>query len=295
VNLVQINQEFVGFRLDKFLCKKFDISYSLAQKVIREKKIKVNGIRPDAAYKVQDSDQVEIFADLENRPENQKKSVQISKNKMKSFDSWIIFEDENIIAINKPSGLAVQGGSSIDISVDDYISIKKFQLVHRLDKDTSGILLIAKNNKAAELLTQAFRNKTIKKTYLALVKGVMKKKEGVINIPLKKHLIGKNEKVRPDFAEGKEAITEFKLRETFDNYSFVELSPLTGRTHQLRVHCKELGHTILNDVKYGGKSVLRKDICKRLCLHAYRIELENYFGKKLEIETELPEFLLGVG
>ena len=123
----------------------------------------------------------------------------------------------------------------------------------------------------------------------------MKKKEGVINIPLKKHLIGKNEKVRPDFAEGKEAITEFKLRETFDNYSFVELSPLTGRTHQLRVHCKELGHAILNDVKYGGKAVLRKDICKRLCLHAYRIEMENYFGKKLEIETDLPEFLLGVG
>lgn len=288
--IFKADREFIGLRFDKFLCKKFDISFGLAQKIIREKKAKVNGKRVDASYKMEESDSVEIFADLQNRHQNQKTKPRISDEKMKKFLSSIIFEDENLIAINKPSGLATQGGSGIDISVDDFLTGKEWQLVHRLDKDTSGILLIAKNTKIAEFLTDAFRNKTISKTYLALVYGVMKKTSGTINIPLRKKLLGKNEKVAPDFIDGKEAITEFKLLKNFTDHSLLELKPLTGRTHQLRVHCKEMGHSILNDVKYGGRDVLRKDICKRLCLHAYKIELQDYFGKALKIETKLPEF-----
>jgi len=264
-------------------------------KVIREKKIKVNDTRVDAAYKVEEADQIEIFTDLQNRRENQKKTPHLSKNKLRDFSSWIIYEDENMVAINKPSGLASQGGSGIDISVDNFISERKWQLVHRLDKDTSGILMMAKNAKAAELLTNSFKEKTIKKTYLALVRGVPKKTEGVINIPLRKKLLGKNEKVYPDLAEGKEAITEFKILEEFGDYALLELRPLTGRTHQLRVHCKEIGHAILNDVKYGGRDVIRKDISKRLCLHAYQIQLDDYFGKVLKIDTDLPDFLHNVG
>ncbi len=291
MSLIQVNQDLSGLRLDKFLCKRFDISFGLAQKIIREKKIKVNDVRVDASYKTQEADQIEIFADLKNRTELRKQKPAMSAEKMKKFSSWIIFEDENIVAIDKPSGLATQGGSGIEISVDDFITPKKWQLVHRIDKDTSGILLIAKNHKTAEFFLEAFKNKTIKKTYLALVRGVPKKSQGVINIPLRKKLLGKNEKVSPDFEEGKEAITEFKILKNFENHALLELKPLTGRTHQLRVHCKELGHAILNDVKYGGKEVIRKDLCKRLCLHAYKIELEDYFGKKLKIETKLPEFV----
>ena len=288
--LLQVNQELVGLRLDKFLCKKFDISFALAQKIIREKKIKVNGARVDKAYKTLNLDRVEIFADLKKRIENKKIKPRISDDKMEKFLSRKVFEDENLLAINKPSGLAVQGGSGIEISVDDFLFGKTWQLVHRLDKDTSGILLIAKNAKMAEILTLAFKNKAIKKTYLALVLGNLKKENGVINIPLRKKLLGKNEKVMPDFSEGKEAITEFKLLKNYQNYASLELSPITGRTHQLRVHCKELGHAIINDVKYGGREVLRKDLCKRLCLHAYKIKISDYFGKELEIKTDLPEF-----
>lgn len=288
--LIQVSQEFAGLRTDKFLCKKFDISFGVAQKIVREKKIKVNGTRPDASYKVEEGDQVEIFTDLANRTSHPKIKPQISAERMKKFLALKIYEDENMLAINKPSGLATQGGSGIDISVDDFVTLQKWQLVHRLDKDTSGILLIAKNSKTAEFLTEAFKNKTIKKTYLALVKGSLKKKQGVINIPLRKKIMGKNEKVAPDFSQGKEAITEFKVLRDEVDFSLLELSPLTGRTHQLRVHCKELGHAIINDVKYGGLEVLRRNICKRLCLHAYKIELSDYFGQKLEIETELPEF-----
>ncbi len=301
MSLIQVNPDFAGLRLDKFLCKKFDISFGLAQKVIREKKVKVNGARTDAAYKTEDGDQIEIYTDLQNRTKTEKKKPNISPDKLKKFASWILFEDENLIAINKPSGLATQGGSLIDISVDDFLTAKnmapnnpqgqKLQLVHRLDKDTSGILLIAKNSKSAEFLTDAFRNKTIKKTYLALVNGEFKKTSGVINIPLRKQLTGKNEKVRPDFTDGKEAITEFKKLKDFGDHALLELNPLTGRTHQIRVHCKELGHPVINDIKYGGKDVVRKDICKRLCLHAKKIEIADYFQKSLKIETPQPEFL----
>ncbi len=290
MSLFQVTKDLAGLRIDKYLCKKFDISFGLAQKVIREKKIKVNGARVDAAYKTHEADQIEVFTELNKRYATENKKPKVSAEKLKKFSSWIIFQDENLIAINKPSGLATQGGSAIEISVDDFLSGTELQLVHRLDKDTSGILLIAKNAKAAEFLTDGFKNKTIKKTYLAMVRGIVKKPEGTINIPLRKKLLGKNEKVQPDFTEGKEAITDYKLLRSFFDHSLLELKPLTGRTHQLRVHCKEIGHAIINDVKYGGKEVLRKDICKRLCLHAYKIEIDDYFGKKLKIETEQPEF-----
>lgn len=288
--LVQVDQDSTGLRLDKFICKKFDVSFGLSQKIIREKKVKVNGARVDPAHKIEEGDEIEIFSDLRIRTEFHKTKPRISDEKMKKFSSWIIYEDENLVAINKPSGLATQGGSGIEISVDDFITPKKWQLVHRLDKDTSGILLIAKNSKTADFLTNAFKGKTIRKTYLALVAGLPKKWDGVINIPLRKKVLGKNEKMRPDFEEGKEAITEYKVVKDFDDYALLELNPITGRTHQLRVHCKEIGHPILNDVKYGGKEVIRKDVCKRLCLHAYKIKLADYFGKELEIKTAAPEF-----
>lgn len=286
--LFTIKPEEENLRLDKFLCKRFDISFALAQKIIREKKVKINGARADGATKVAAEDQVEVYTDLSKR--EIKKAPTISTDKFKKFASYIIYEDENLVAIDKPSGLATQGGSGIDISVDDFITSKKWQLVHRLDKDTSGILLIAKNKKSADYLSEKFKNKTIKKTYLALVIGTLKKEEGEINIPLRKKILGKNEKIMPDYDEGKEAITHYKLLKNFYDFALLELSPLTGRTHQLRVHCKEIGHAIVNDFKYGGKAVMTKDLSDRLCLHAQSIVIEDYFGKKLEIKTKLPEF-----
>ncbi len=295
---IKVNHEQANIRLDKFLCQKFDISFGLAQKVIREKKIKVNGKRPDASYKINESDEIEIFADLKNRFETIKQKPTISKEKITKFLSCKIFEDENLIAINKPSGLAVQAGSGIDISLDDILQkinqedkTQNLQLVHRLDKDTSGILLIAKGKKSAEFLVDCFKNKTIAKTYLALVYGDVKKESGVINIPLRKKFVNKNEKVYPDFEEGKEAITNFKLLKQFKGYALLELNPITGRTHQIRVHCKEIGNPVLNDIKYGGPKSQMKNVSNRLCLHAYKIKIENYFGSTLCIDSDLPEFL----
>ncbi len=298
--LITINQDYEAMRLDKFLCKKFDLSFVAAQKLIREKKVKVNNKKADPSYKAVLGDQIETFFDLENRVVDKKNKPKISDKKIADFLATIIYRDENLIAINKPSGLAVQGGSGVEISVDDFLSCGALPpssaLVHRLDKDTSGILLIALNKKTAELLTQKFREKTIKKTYLAIVAGNLKKESGVINIPLLKKFIEKNEKVRPDFENGKEAITEYKLLKNFSNYALLELSPITGRTHQLRVHCKEIGHPIINDIKYGGMNVssrindiLLRQVGKKLCLHAYKIVIVDYFGKKLEIKADAPK------
>ena len=285
-----INDEDNLLRIDKFLCKNFDISFSVAQKLIREKKIKINNSRPNISTKINTGDQLLIFENLPIRHQNQKLTPVLSLAKQQKFWQNIIFEDENLIAINKPSGLATQGGSGIEISVDDFVKLKKYHLVHRLDKDTSGILLIAKNSSTVEFLTNGFKNKTIHKTYIALVYGILKKTSGTIEIPLSKQSLGKIEKVQPDFEFGKTAITHYKLISQHKNYCKVELKPITGRTHQLRVHCKEIGHPILNDIKYGGKKVNFKNFFSRLCLHAVSIEIENYLGKNLIIEANNPKF-----
>jgi len=286
-----VNDEFNLFRLDKFLCKKFNISFALAQKLIRTKKIKINHQKPNLLTKINIGDQITIYENISPRDINLTNPAPIiSVAKEQKFWQNIIFEDENLIAINKPSGLATQGGSGIEISVDDFVKLKKYHLVHRLDKDTSGILLIAKNSSTVEFLTNGFKNKTIHKTYIALVYGILKKTSGTIEIPLSKQSLGKIEKVQPDFEFGKTAITHYKLISQHKNYCKVELKPITGRTHQLRVHCKEIGHPILNDIKYGGKKVNFKNFFSRLCLHAVSIEIENYLGKNLIIEANNPKF-----
>lgn len=297
---INVTKDFKDHRLDKFLCQKFDISFSLSQKLLREKKVRVNGGRKDVAYKVQVADEIQVHANLQIRTNLKREKTKISDNKIAILKGNILFRDENVIVLNKPSGLSVQGGSGITTCVDDYLPHLRFgreenpQLVHRLDKDTSGILLIARHAKAAEVLTDAFKQKTIKKTYLALVLGVPKKDDGVINMPICKKFVGKNEKVYRDEIDGKEAITHYKVLERFEEHSLLELSPLTGRTHQLRVHCKEIGHAIIGDVKYGGSAVIKRDIARRLCLHAKAIFMEDFFGKKLDIKTDAPDFLMPV-
>lgn len=292
--LIQVNQDFENYRLDKLLCEKFDISFALAQKLIREKKIKVNGFKADYSQRVAVGDQIEIFNNLNIRFNTQDQKPLISANKIEQFSKKLfnnpLFEDENLLAIDKPSGIACQGGTGIEICIDDILKTKKYQLLHRLDKDTSGVLLIAKNNATAEKITEAFRNKTIDKTYLALTYGVFKKETGTINIPLLKKNFGKNDKIMPDFTDGKPAITNYQVLKTFDDFTLVKLMPITGRTHQLRVHCKEIGYPIINDVKYGGIKVMRKELSPRLCLHSYQIKINDY-SQPLVITTKLPDFL----
>ncbi len=304
--LILIDEELAGKRLDKFLNHEFEVSFSAIQKIIRQKQVKVNNQKIAASHKLLIGDQVEIFCNLALRNKNNESKSQISATKIssliiKKIISRIIYKDENLIAIDKPSGLSTQGGSGVNYSVDDLLIYLKFEktenpkLVHRLDRDTSGILLIARNKQVAEMMFKIFKNKQIQKTYLALVKGEFSKKSGIINIPIRKKFVGKNEKVYRDEIEGREAITEYETIKNFAEISLMKLRPITGRTHQLRVHCKELGHAIINDVKYGGKDVIRKDISKNMCLHAYQIEINDYYGKKLTITSKIPDFAADFG
>ena len=263
-------------RLDKFMCFKFDISFPVAVKIIRLNKVFVDDKKVNFDYKLHNGDKIEIFTNLKLRNIAKNNKI-ISKELLAKFNSWIIYEDENMLAIDKPSGIACQGGSGVKISIDDFLKNKSWQLVHRLDKDTSGVLLIAKHHEYAQLLINCFKNRQVQKTYIAYVNGVLKSDKGQISIPLSKKRLAKNEKVISDYDHGKPAITRYRVIERYKNYTKIKLFPITGRTHQLRVHMKEIGHPIINDVKYGGKIVVNKNLGDRLCLHACEVKVLNIF------------------
>lgn len=214
----------------------------------------------------------------------------------------IIYEDDDILAVNKPAGIVVHGDSPnlVDLFVKNYPQIKNVGedperpgIVHRLDKDTSGILLVAKNQKAFEYLKEQFQNKKIKKRYIALVEGVVKKDKGIIDLA-----IGKSKKdFRKKLAGGKmigktrEAITEYKVLERFNNFTLVEVFPKTGRTHQIRVHLKAIGHPVVCDKLYGPKTGACLFGLDRHFLHASSLEFKLPSGSVIKLEADLPEDL----
>lgn len=294
-NKFTINIDDAGCRIDKFLAKN-GCGFALAQKLLRQKDVKVNSKKVDADYKLEEGDLLVIYGWRQEGHVPAKPKV--SEEKISLIKKSIIYKDENLLAIDKPEGIAVQSGNQKEFSIDaalPYLKLEKAEtprLVHRLDRDTSGILLLARNRKAAAVLTDGFKNKTINKTYLALVIGHLTKKEGEISIPLTEKVFGsgttQNKKVFRD-EKGKEAVTKFKVLKNYAGYSLLELKPITGRMHQLRVHCKEIGHPIIGDRKYGKSD---KEFGKnRLCLHSCEIEIADFFGKKLLIKTPNPNFL----
>jgi len=292
-----INIDSAGCRLDKFLAKN-GCGFSLAQKLLRQKDVKVNSKKAGADHRLEQGDEVEIFGKIIDQKPNNQLPIKISEEKIKLIKKSIIYQDENLIAIDKPIGIAVQAGNPNDFSIDLALPYLKFnneetpRLVHRIDRDTSGILLLARNRKTATLLTEGFKNKTIKKTYLALVKGVPAKEADIISMPLLEKAFGTTKKVFKDSA-GKPAITNYSILKTFDNYSLLELKPITGRMHQLRVHCKEIGHPIIGDGKYGKQSldVAHQLGIGRLCLHSLQVEIDDFFGEKLVIKSKMPDFV----
>lgn len=273
-------------RLDKFLLRKFpNASYSNLQKLIRKKDIKVNGKRTSAGYNLNSRDIISVASFLyekfqKSSDKKNQKTKKIPKKNIENFKKLIIYKDDNLIAINKPGGLPVQGGSKVKISVDDYLPHLKFnkkevpKLVHRLDKDTTGVLLIARNRATQKKLMEAFKTKNkLKKIYLATVIGKLTKKSGTIKFPLIKKVVNGVEKVYKDEVAGKEAITKYKVLSYSKKYnvSKLEVQILTGRTHQIRVHMKEIGHPIIGDGKYGGKRAFVKGMENKLHLHAHKI------------------------
>lgn len=282
----------INQRLDRWI-KKYHakIPYPLIQKLFRKKAIKVNGKWAKPDYRLQEGDDVYI-------PElkDSARTVPVKKPSKKiDLISHVIYEDDDIVAINKPQGIAVQGGTGQDSHIDG--SLEQFQinendppaLVHRIDKDTTGLLLIARHHKAAENIIQQFKDKKIQKTYYAILLGKPPHKKGKVNVPLLKRG-GENVKVQVDHKNGKDATSHYEVLSTIPGYTLVALSPITGRTHQLRVHMAHLGCPILGDGKYGGKLAQPKISTKRITMHLHARDLQLVLpnGKKKTLKAPLP-------
>lgn len=290
VKLVQVKAEDDGMRLNRWFLKYYpQLPLSRLQKLLRTKQIKVDGKKSETSLKLAVGQEIRI-PPLSDTPVRQEKTRPAVKDEA-FIRSLVIYKDDNIIVLNKPSGLAVQGGTNTLRHIDGMLEALKFdkpeapKLVHRIDKDTSGILVLARDRRNAELLTKAFKGHDLQKTYLALVRGCPKAESGEIKMPLLK--IG--EKSQAD-AEGKKAVTLYRvLDHTGKKIALVEAQPLTGRTHQIRAHLEYIGTPIVGDDKYFGgrreKFAMLKD---KLYLHAFKIDLSHIYNK-LVITAALPE------
>ncbi|MDR0571436.1 MAG: RluA family pseudouridine synthase [Rickettsiales bacterium] len=296
--IMEIKNITVNEKIYKFLQQRYSVAFGNLQKFFRSKSIKVNGGKISENYILQKGDVInlnkfalKILSNSEKKEKTQRRPSQQLIDKIKKS---MIFEDEKILAINKPSGLSAQGGSGIAISLDDvlpYLAGKNvnLKLVHRLDKDTSGVLVIAKGIAVAEALIQQFKEKgKILKTYLAVVYGRLKNPEGIINLPLLKRYENDIEKVFVDKYMGKEAITKYKTLVYNKNFdiSLLEVTILTGRTHQIRVHLKEIGNPVVGDFKYGNLDA-NKGVCGKMLLHSHKIQME-LDGKAYNLHAPVP-------
>ncbi|WP_375319489.1 RluA family pseudouridine synthase [Candidatus Tisiphia endosymbiont of Oplodontha viridula] len=286
-------------RLDRYLKKLYpSLTQGVIERALRFKQIMVNSCKVSANLRINIGDQIFIEDSLNLHPQKTPDRVFASSAIIlagKLLKDYLLYQDEWLIAINKPAGLATQGGSKINLSIDDALQYLNsqgadFKLVHRLDKDTSGILLIAKNYTSSIKLVKAFQEKDIQKTYIAVVLGRLPQFEGEIS-----GMIGKNrgrvhEAVQNDEKNGKLSITRYKLLKNFNNgLTLVEFTPLTGRMHQLRFHAKTLDCPIIGDKKYGTLEAIA--LSKEMLLHAKSIILpEEIFGKEIIIDTTLPSY-----
>lgn len=272
---------------------------SVYQKAMRSGRIRLNGKKTEAKQRVFEGDVVEVRGDITNPEKAQapreKQPMKLTLELAQEAQGMVLYRDKDILVINKPAGLAVQGGSKVGKHLDGMLPALQFdgkqvpRLVHRLDKDTSGVMLLARHTAAAAELQRAFVNKTIRKTYLALVAGVPNPYSGEIESNLDKVTLGEGsyEQVMSVEEEGKRAVTQYRtLEHLAKKIALVELEPITGRTHQLRVHMAELGCPIVGDGKYGGAAAHIKGgitLSGRLHLQAWRIELPALFGQKARV------------
>ena len=277
-------------RIDTYLSEKTEYSRTAIQRLIDEEKIKINGKKEKTSYKVKQGDKIEI-------EEEPAKEIEL---KAQNIPLEILYEDNDIIVVNKPKGMVVHpaNGNPDGTLVNAIMSICKDSLsgiggeirpgiVHRLDKNTSGAIIIAKNDKAHIALSDELKNHEIKKTYIALVRGVVKENNATINMPIAR---SKKDRKKMDVDKnGKEAVTHFKVLKRYQDCTLLEINIETGRTHQIRVHLSHIGYPIIGDDVYSnGKN---KWNIEGQCLHAKSLDFKHPItGKTMHIEAELPTY-----
>lgn len=292
-----------GTRLDRFFKRRWPhVNHVQLQKLLRSGQIRVDGSRAEASTRLSAGSQVRV-PPLPEAGEREERRSGISDRDAAYARSLVIYEDEAVLALNKPAGLAVQGGTKTTKHVDRLLSawgegLERPRLVHRLDRDTSGVLLLGKTPAAAAALSGAFARRKAEKTYWAVVAGQPSPAEGVIDMPLVKKGVGDREMVVP--ADPKEfgaeaAESEFvTVSRAGGRATWMALRPHTGRTHQLRAHMKAIGHSILGDPKYGDDKSVELSAGLSLQLHARRLDLPHPTGGRLVVEAPIsPELKEG--
>lgn len=292
-----VSSEENGMRLDRCLRLWIpSLLQSLIERAARKGGLKVDGKKVKPSLRVEVGQRVFFppsFLDIQEEGPSQALPP-LTQAQRKWVKSLILFENEELIVLNKPAGIAVQKGTNQSKALDEmmkaYDELSPPRLVHRLDQDTSGVLVFAKTLPMARWLTRAFKERTVHKTYWALVCGVPSPQEGTLSLPLSKKPDPQWEKVQVDREEGVEAITSYRVVAVLDHQiAWLEMNPKTGRTHQLRVHCATgLKTPILGDGKYGGQSAYPFGRMG-LHLHAWRLTLPLPEGTTLMFEAPLPE------
>ena len=286
--IIDVSDEETGERIDSFLSGKTEFTRTRIQQLIKDKNITVNGKATKSSYKIEENDEIVIEVPEAETTEIKPENIKID----------IVYEDSDIAVINKQAGLVVHPAhghysgtlvNAILYHIKDLSGINgeiRPGIVHRLDKDTSGLIVIAKNDKVHTTLTEMFQEKKIRKTYLAILKGKLNKSEGKIVTQIGRD---KNDRkkmtVIDDVTKGKTAITNYKVVSQNNLFTLVKVNIETGRTHQIRVHMRYLGYPILGDSVYG-----RKDNEKRQMLHAYKLEfIHPITGHPMEFTGEIPK------
>ena len=223
--------------------------------------------------------------------------VTLSEDDIAAIESWVIYDDSHILAFNKPSGLSSQGGRIRAHTLDDLLwafgrsNGKRPQLIHRLDRDTSGVIVAARTKPTAGFLGRALQAKKLHKTYLALLSSAPERHSGAIDAPLLRQEIGRESYVRvvsPDTPGAQASQSKYRVLASNDQAALVELQPLTGRMHQLRVHMAHIGRPLVGDVRYGGALTLGGRAASRLMLHAARLSLPHPDDGRIMIEAPVP-------
>ncbi len=291
-----------GQRIDRWLRRMFPhLSQGRIEKMCRKGELRVDGGRVKSATRIEAGQEVRIppIPDAELTKPAPKRDI-VSEADAEMIRACVIWKDDHIIALNKPPGLPTQGGSKQTRHVDGLAEALKFdldekpRLVHRLDKDTRGVLVLARNGAAARKLTAAFRSKQARKLYWAVVVGVPRSPEGIIDLAVAKRHGRGGEKVSAGVAGGKKALTRYRVIDRAGGKAaWVAFEPETGRTHQLRVHAAAMETPILGDGKYGGREafIAGEDISRRLHLHAKNLRIPHPAGGILEVSAPLPDHM----
>ncbi|MCA6109529.1 RluA family pseudouridine synthase [Bradyrhizobium cenepequi] len=301
VQTVTVTADEDNMRVDRFLEARFPgLSFSHIQRIVRKGELRVNGKRADSKDRLQEGQSVRIPPLRLDTPKAPGALSEAQSNTLAALKEMTLFEDADVLVLNKPAGLAVQGGSGTTRHIDQMLEVmrdakgQKPRLVHRIDKETSGCLLVAKTRFAATHLTGAFRSRSARKIYWALVAGVPKPKQGRISTYLAKEE-GEDDTIMRIAAHGDEgashAVTYYAVVETAaQKLAWVSLKPVTGRTHQLRAHMAHIGHAIVGDPKYFNREnwELPGGLQNRLHLLARRIVIPHPRGGVIDVSAPLP-------